>query len=80
MTPLPMSNMLSDTNYLLASLVWGGIGSGFLIYGWKQKSAVPLAGGVLLIAVSYFVTSALYMSLASLALIYGIYWFSQRAG
>ncbi|MHB8522610.1 MAG: hypothetical protein ACYDH9_17875 [Limisphaerales bacterium] len=72
--------MFSDTSVLMASLIWGAVGSGFLVYGWKQKSAIPFVGGVLMVAASYFVASALYMSLASIALIVAIYWLSQRMG
>ena len=54
---------------LLASLIWGAIGSGFAIYGWKQQKAVALAGGVALVAVSYVVTDALWMSVTSVAII-----------
>lgn len=72
--------MLADLNesFLWASLVWGSIGSGFLIYGWKQKAPLPLLAGVLLVAVSYFVDSWILMSLASLAIIAGVIWFLRR--
>lgn len=54
---------------LFASLLWGGIGSGFAIYGWKQQKWVALGGGVLLGAVSYVIADALWMSAASVAII-----------
>ena len=70
---MPELNHLVNTdtigNTLLASLVWGGIGSGFAIYGWKQQKWVALAGGVALVAVSYVVVDALWMSIASVAII-----------
>jgi hypothetical protein len=62
-----------DSNTLIASLVWGSVGSGFAAYGWKQKKMLPLFGGLALIGVSYFISSALAMSLVSLALIALIY-------
>jgi hypothetical protein len=62
----------SDT--LFASLLWGSIGLGFAIYGKKQGAMVPLFGGVALVAVSYFIGSALYMSLVGIALVAGMIW------
>ncbi len=58
-----------NSNTLFASLIWGSIGFGMVIYGKKQGAAIPLCGGVAVMAVSYLISSALYMSLASLALI-----------
>lgn len=68
-----------NSNTLFASLIWGSTGVGFFIYGKRQREWVPMAGGVALIAVSYFVSNWLWMSLASLALIAGI-WFLLRQG
>ena len=56
-------------NSLIASLVWGSIGMGFVVYGKRQTAMVPLFGGVALVAVSYFVGSALVMSLIGVALV-----------
>lgn len=63
---------LFHTDLMLASLLWGSIGAGCAIYGKKQTEAVPLMGGLSLVAVSYFVPSALWMSLVSLLLIGGM--------
>jgi hypothetical protein len=62
-----------NASYLFSAIVWGAIGLGFLIYGKKQKTVVPLAGGIVLMAVTYLVKNALYMSLAGMAAIAGIY-------
>lgn len=67
-----------EPSTLFASLVWGGIGSGFFIYGWKQKSPVPLGVGVALTAISYFIASALYMSLAAVAIFVVMYWLKKQ--
>ena len=64
---------------LFASLIWGGIGSGFAIYGWKQQKWVALGGGVLLVAVSYVIADALWMSAASIAIIAATLYF-RNAG
>ena len=59
---------------MLASLLWGSIGTGLCVYGKKQAAGVPLAGGLALIAVSCLVGSALVMSGISLALLGGMAW------
>ena len=59
---------------LFASLIWGSIGVGFAIYGKKQRATAPLVGGILLMAISYFIGSALLMSLVGVALVAGIVW------
>ena len=67
---LPAS--LFHTDFLLSSLIWGSIGVGCVIYGKKQTEAVPLIGGLALVAVSYLFSSALWMSVVSLILIVGM--------
>ena len=67
-----------DAHSLFASLLWGSIGSGFIIFGKKQGEPVPLFGGIALVAVSYFIESAFLMSLVSAALIAGIFWLRRR--
>ena len=51
---------------------------GFAIYGKKQRATGPLVGGVALVAISYFIDSALVMSLVGAALIAGIVWYHRR--
>ena len=70
--------MLTSAHILVASLIWGSVGVGFFIYGKKQQSLVPLFGGLLLIGVSYFIESALYMSLAAIAILAGIWWLKKQ--
>ncbi len=62
---------------LFASLIWGSIGMGFAVYGKKQRSGVPLVGGIVLMGISYLIGSALYMSLTGTALVAGIFWVSK---
>jgi hypothetical protein len=67
-------NMLNlDTNFLLASLLWGTIGSGYFLYGKKQTSAVCMIGGLALIVISCFIGSAFLLSLVSIVLIVGMH-------
>ena len=67
-----------DASFLFASLVWGMIGGGYFMYGKKQSAVVPLVGGVVLIAVSYFIGSALYLSLASIGIIVAMHWLMRQ--
>jgi len=67
-----------NTNFLLASLFWGSVGVGYFIYGKKQSSWLAMVGGVLMIAASYFVRSALLMSLLCAGLGVAIYMLSKR--
>ena len=62
-----------DINYLFASLIWGSIGFGYFLYGKKQGSWVPMLGGGLMMAASYFASSALVMSLISIGIILAVY-------
>jgi hypothetical protein len=65
--------------YLFASLVWGSIGTGFLVYGMRQRSAVPTIGGVLMMVASYFAGSPLTMSLICAALVFAVYMLTKDA-
>ena len=51
-----------DPSLMLASTIWGLLGTGFVIYGVRYKSFVPLAGGLLLMVLSYWAKTALSMS------------------
>ena len=67
-----------NTHFLFASLVWGSVGVGYFVYGKKQSSWLPMTGGVLMIAVSYFIGSALVMSLICVGLMAAIYVLLKR--
>lgn len=69
---------LLNTNFLFASLFWGSVGAGYWIYGKRQSAMSPMFGGVAMIAVSYFVTSWLLMSLICLAIAFGVYALLKR--
>ena len=63
-----------NSSVLFASLIWGSIGLGFAIYGKKQRSLAPWVGGLLLMGISYLISSALVMSLVGIVLVVGIVW------
>jgi len=71
-------NIDMSTHFLFASLMWGSIGVGYFVYGKKQSSLIPLVGGLLMIGVSYFIGSALIMSLISLGIIGAVYFLLKR--
>jgi uncharacterized membrane protein len=73
-TGLPFS---LSTATLIASLFWGTIGVGLSIYGKKQRSAPPWFGGLTMIAISYFISSAIWMSVAAVGIIAGIWLWSK---
>jgi hypothetical protein len=68
-----------NANFLFASLIWGSVGLGYFIYGKKSGSWVPMVGGIVMIAISYVVPSALLMSLISIGIIALVY-FLLREG
>ena len=73
-----LTKSLGDSNGLIASFFWGTVGTGFAIYGWKQKEMRQLFGGIALIAGSYFfANSALLMSVVSIAIIIAIFWLKR---
>lgn len=52
------------TSTLMWGLLFGSIGTGFFIYGKKQRAAVPLLCGLALIVVPYFVSGTVWIVLA----------------
>jgi hypothetical protein len=66
-----------STAYLIASLIWGSIGAGFSIYGKKQRSAPAWFGGLALIGMCYLIRDALWMSVAGVGIIAGIWVWSR---
>ena len=58
-----------SSGYLFAALIWGSIGMGFAIYGKKQKALAALVGGIVLIGITYLISSPLYMSLVGVAIV-----------
>lgn len=57
-----------DTSLLLWGLLFSSIGLGFFIYGRKQRKVVPLACGVALMVVPYFIPSSLVLVLVGVVL------------
>ena len=51
---------------------------GYFIYGKKQQSVSPMVGGILMMIVSYFIASALLMSLICILVIVAVYGLLRR--
>lgn len=69
---------LLDSKFLFASLIWGSVGVGYFVYGKKQEAMIPMIGGLVMVAVSYFVGSWLWMTLTCVGLMIGIYWLLKQ--
>ena len=69
---------LFTPSFLFASLFWGSVGVGYFIYGRKQQALSALVGGILMIAVSCLVSSALLMSLICILLIVVVHLLLKR--
>jgi hypothetical protein len=64
-------------SFLWASVIWGAIGGGYTIYGWRQKAMIPFMAGVVMSVAACFVP-ALPMTLISLAAIFGTWWLLKQ--
>ena len=72
------TDSLLDEQFLFASLIWGSVGGGYLIYARKQREIVPFVGGVAMIMVSYFIGSWFWMSLVCIGLMVGVWQLMKR--
>ena len=69
---------LLNQHYLWASCIWSAIASGYCIYGWRQRALLPFLGGLAMTAVSFLIVSALWMSLACVALMFITHWLLKQ--
>ncbi len=69
---------LLDAHFLLASLVWGSVGVGYLLYARRQRMVMPFMAGVAMIGVSYFVGSWLWMSIICIGLMIAVYQLAKQ--
>jgi len=66
-----------NQNFLLANCLWSAVASGYMIYGWRQRSLVPFLGGFVMMGVSWF-APALTMSAASIAIMCAVWWLVKQ--
>jgi hypothetical protein len=69
---------LTNENFLWASMIWGAVAGGYVIYGWRQKSGIPLAAGAAMTFMSFIGPNALVMSLVCAALIAATWWLLKQ--
>ncbi len=67
-----------DINFLLASMVWGTIGTGCLVYGKKEAAAPALVAGLALVVLSSFIRSPLLLSALGFLCLSGMVWATKR--
>lgn len=67
-----------DPLALFCAITWSAIGFGFFIYGRKQRRPVPMIGGILLMASSYFAHTPLALSMTGIAIVFGMYVLNKR--
>lgn len=67
-----------NQHFLWASCVWGAVASGYWVYGWKQRSIIPFLGGLVMMGASFLIISALWMSLACVAAMVGVWWLMRQ--
>jgi hypothetical protein len=63
-----------DQNFLWASCIWGAIASGYMIYGWRQRSMIPFIGGLVMTAMSFVGPDALVMSIVCVVAMLAVWW------
>jgi hypothetical protein len=68
---------LLNQKFLWASVIWSAIASGYLIYGWRQKAAIPFVGGGVMMTVACFLP-ALPMTLICLAAMAVVHWLLKQ--
>jgi hypothetical protein len=65
-----------DSSQIWWSVLWGGIGGGYIIYGWRQKSSYPFLGGVVMSFACFL--PALPMSLLSIVTMVAVWWLCKN--
>ena len=74
-----LTKLIGPPSALIASVIWGAVGSVYFVYGWKRKEMIPVFGGIAIVAGSYFLAnSAWEMSLFSIAAIAAIIWLKRN--
>jgi hypothetical protein len=67
---------LLNEHYLWASCLWGAVASGYMIYGWRQRAIIPFVGSLVMSAACFL--SALWMSLACIAVMFAVWWLLRQ--
>jgi len=62
-----------STSLIFVGLVFGSVGSGYLVYGWRQHAFVPLICGLALMAAPYVVANIAVLVVLGIALVVAPY-------
>lgn len=57
-----------STSILLAGVLFGAVGVGYVLYGRKQRAPLPLLSGVALMVIPYFLSNAVLLFVLGIAL------------
>ncbi|MDX8381653.1 MAG: hypothetical protein R8M14_06025 [Ghiorsea sp.] len=60
---------MTDSSMMLWSVLFGGIGMGYFMYGKKQKAVVPLCVGIALFAFPYVVSNLTMLLIVGVVLV-----------
>lgn len=60
---------MDSASIMIWSVLFGGIGIGFFMYGKKQKAIVPLCTGLALFVFPYFVSSVAMLLIVGVILV-----------
>ena len=66
-----------NSGMIWAGLFWGGVGGGYLIYGWRQKSGYPLAAGVVMSLACFL--DALPMTVTCIVTMIAVHWLMKNS-
>lgn len=72
------TDSLLDEHFMFASMIWGAVAGGYLLYARRQRETTPFIGGMAMMAVSFLIASWFWMSLVCIALMFGIYFQMKR--
>ena len=72
------TDSLLDEHYIFASLIWGAVAGGYLLYARKQREITPFIGGVAMMVVSFLVVSWFWMSRASIVIMVAVWWLCRQ--
>jgi hypothetical protein len=60
---------MDSTSIMLWSVLFGGIGIGYFMYGKKQKAIVPLCSGLALLVFPYFISGLTMLLIVGVILV-----------
>jgi hypothetical protein len=67
-----------NEHYIWASMIWGAIAGGYCIYGFRQKEIIPCLGGFAMTGATFLIFSTLWLSVASIAIMFAVWWLLRQ--